>query len=84
MQSKMNEYGNGNGSRIGNAKSRQMDEVGIGLDRLSLRAEPEIVFVDKTALKVADILRGCEKDSKQATRNSVKEQSLQPLTQKMC
>ena len=75
----MNEYGNGNGSRFGEAKPRQMDEIGNGLDRLSLRAEPEIIFIDKEALKVADLLRGCEKDSKQATGSSVREQTIQLL-----
>ena len=76
----MNEYGNdGNGSRIGKPNPTQMDNIGNGLDRLSLRAEPEIIFVDKEAVKVADILRGCEKDCKQAARNSVREQLNQLL-----
>jgi hypothetical protein len=58
-----NEYGNGSG------KSNPIREVGIGFDRLSLRAGTEIVFVDKEALKVADILRGSEGDSKRTTDN---------------
>ena len=73
----MNEYGNG--SRIGKTVSRQMDEVGNRLERLSLRTGAEIIFIDKEALKVADILRGCEKDSQQATSSTVREQTIQLL-----
>ena len=66
----MNEYGNGIRFRSEKAIPRQMDEIGTGFDRLSLRTESEIIFIDKEALKVADILRGCEEDCQQATRNS--------------
>jgi len=73
----MNEYGNGNGSRLG--ETIRTNGVGQAIYRLSLQEECGANVVDTKALKVADILRGCEKDSKQATRNSVREQSLQLL-----
>ena len=56
-----------------------MDEAGTWFERLSLRAKPEIIFVDKEAIKVANILRRGEKDSKQATSDTIKEQSIQLL-----
>ena len=73
----MNEYRNG--IRSGKTKTRQMDEIGNGSYRLSLRAGSKVIFIDKEALKIADILRGGEKDCEQAARNTIREQSIQLL-----
>ena len=69
---------NGNGSRIGNGSGKsnreQMDEIGSGIDRLSLRTGSEIIFIDKEAIKLADILRRSTRDSKRTANNVITEQ----------
>ena len=78
----MNEYGNnGNGSWRGraNPKPTQMDDVGNGLDRLSLQKERRANVVDKETLKVAGILRGSKGDSQRTANNVVIKAQLNEL-----
>ena len=63
----MNEYGNGNGSRLG--ETIRTNGVGQAIYRLSLQEECGANVVDTKALKVADILRGGKGDSKRTTDN---------------
>jgi hypothetical protein len=70
----MSEYGsrNRNGSRKSNTS--RTDETDKRVNRLPLRTERKAVFIDKEAIKVANFLRGSEKNSKQATNDKVREQ----------